>query len=133
MVLTAAVMAAGFSASCETKEPTSSTYFERTIAPILTTSCARTNTGAGCHVADEKGNALGNLDTTTFAGVAKRVMHPPRMGDEDVQVSIAVKQHAAFWKGCRLMNCSTSRRFSERACSIRRWAFPKPAEIAWQG
>lgn len=59
-------------ASCTTKEPTSSTYFERSINPILTTSCVRTNTGAGCHVTDPKGNALGNLDTATFEGVAKR-------------------------------------------------------------
>jgi hypothetical protein len=59
-------------ASCTTKEPESSTYFDRTISPILTTSCVRTNTGAGCHVADAKGNALGNLDLSTFAGVAKR-------------------------------------------------------------
>lgn len=58
--------------SCTTKEPESSTYFDRSISPILTTSCVRTNTGAGCHVADAKGNALGNLDVSTFANVAKR-------------------------------------------------------------
>jgi hypothetical protein len=54
------------------KEPEKSTYFERTIGPILTTSCTRTNTGAACHVADAKGNALGNLDTSSYAGVALR-------------------------------------------------------------
>lgn len=59
-------------AACSSKEPEASTYFTRTIGPILTTSCVRTNTGAGCHVADAKGNALGNLDTATFGGVAKR-------------------------------------------------------------
>lgn len=59
-------------ASCTTKEPESTTYFDRTISPILTTSCVRTNTGAGCHVADAKGNALGNLDVSSFKGVAKR-------------------------------------------------------------
>ncbi|HVH43760.1 MAG TPA: hypothetical protein VM925_15505, partial [Labilithrix sp.] len=32
----------------------------------------RTNTGAGCHVADARGNALGNLDTASFEGVQKR-------------------------------------------------------------
>lgn len=58
--------------SCTTKEPEASTYFERSISPILTTSCVRTNTGAGCHVADAKGNALGNLDVSTFAGIARR-------------------------------------------------------------
>jgi hypothetical protein len=59
-------------ASCTTKEPQESTYFERTIAPVLTTSCVRTNTGAGCHVADAKGNAFGNLDVSSFDGVSHR-------------------------------------------------------------
>jgi hypothetical protein len=58
--------------ACTTKEPTRSTYFERSISPILTTSCVRTNTGAGCHVADGRGNALGNLDTSTYENVSKR-------------------------------------------------------------
>ncbi len=58
--------------SCSEKEPQSSTYFDRTISPILTTGCSRTNTGASCHVADAKGNALGNLDTASYAGIAKR-------------------------------------------------------------
>jgi len=69
------VVAAGIAAvaaACSTKEPTKSTYFDRTISPILTTSCVRTNTGAGCHVADGRGNALGNLDTASFEGVQKR-------------------------------------------------------------
>jgi hypothetical protein len=59
-------------AACSKREPTESTYFDRTISPILTTSCVRTNTGAGCHVSTPKGNAFGNLDTSTFAGVDKR-------------------------------------------------------------
>lgn len=58
--------------ACSSKEPERSTYFERTISPIVTTSCVRTNTGAGCHVEDSRGNALGNLDTATYAGIAKR-------------------------------------------------------------
>ena len=63
---------AALAAACSTKEPTKSTYFDRAISPILTTSCVRTNTGAGCHVADGRGNALGNLDTASFDGVQKR-------------------------------------------------------------
>ena len=59
-------------ASCKTKEPESSTYFDRTISPIVTTSCVRTNTGAGCHVSDAKGNAFGNLDVSSFANLTKR-------------------------------------------------------------
>ncbi len=57
---------------CETKEPQGSSYFSRSIAPILSTSCVRTNTGAGCHVADEKGNAFGNLDVASFDGINHR-------------------------------------------------------------
>jgi hypothetical protein len=60
------------SGACTTKEPQSSTYFDRTIAPILQGSCVRTNTGAGCHVADPGGNAFGNLDLATFAGIDRR-------------------------------------------------------------
>ena len=68
----AAVALASLSRACTTKEPQPSTYFDRTISPILTTSCVRTNTGAGCHVADAKGNAFGNLDLAIFAGVDQR-------------------------------------------------------------
>ncbi|WP_394825221.1 hypothetical protein [Pendulispora albinea] len=59
-------------AACSKEEPAASSYFDRSIAPILTTSCVRTNTGAGCHVATPKGNAFGNLDTSTFEGVDRR-------------------------------------------------------------
>jgi hypothetical protein len=58
--------------SCTTQEPTNETYFQQTIAPVLQTSCVHTNTGAGCHVADAKGNAFGNLDLSSFAGVNAR-------------------------------------------------------------
>ena len=59
-------------ASCTTVEPSNETYFQQTIAPVLTTSCVRTNTGAGCHVADLKGNAFGNLDLSSYAGINAR-------------------------------------------------------------
>ena len=66
-------VAAGIAlAACTTKEPQQTTYFERTIAPVLTASCVRTNTGAGCHVADDKGNAFGNLDLKSFDGLNHR-------------------------------------------------------------
>jgi hypothetical protein len=70
--VTLGVVAATGSGACTTKEPQSSTYFNRSIAPILQSSCVRTNTGAGCHVADSKGNAFGNLDLTTFEGIDRR-------------------------------------------------------------
>ncbi len=57
---------------CSKKDSDQSTYFDRTISPILTTSCVNTNTNAGCHVANPRGSALGNLDLSTFDGVNHR-------------------------------------------------------------
>lgn len=71
-VFVAAVLAFLPATSCDVPQVDSSTYYTRTILPILNASCARTNTGAGCHVADPKGNALGNLDVSTYAEVTKR-------------------------------------------------------------
>lgn len=67
-----AAAAALASGACTTKEPTQSTYFGRIIAPTLQTTCVRANTGAGCHVADTRGNAFGNLDLSSYAGVNAR-------------------------------------------------------------
>lgn len=71
-----AVLVVAFSApfwsACATPEPERSTYFERTISPILRTSCVSANTGASCHVADAKGNAFGNLDVSTYEATIKR-------------------------------------------------------------
>ncbi len=71
-VMVAAVVALLPTTSCDVKSPDKTTYYESTILPILNTSCARTNTGAGCHVQDAKGNALGNLSVSTFAEINKR-------------------------------------------------------------
>jgi len=68
----ALALAASAAGACSTKEPQSSTFFERSIAPVLENSCVRTNTGAGCHVADSRGNAFGNLDLESYAGVQLR-------------------------------------------------------------
>jgi hypothetical protein len=70
--VTLAVIGAGASGACVTKEPQTTSYFDQTIDPILQGSCVRTNTGAGCHVADSHGNAFGNLDATSYAGVNQR-------------------------------------------------------------
>src|SRR3982751_2565481 len=60
-----AVATALSGASCSKDASVQSTsYFDRTIQPILTHSCSRQTTG--CHVADSRGNAVGNLDTTSF-------------------------------------------------------------------
>lgn len=58
--------------ACEATQPEETTYFDRSIAPVLTTGCARSPTGSGCHVADARGNAFGNLDVSTFAGLDRR-------------------------------------------------------------
>lgn len=49
------------------------TYYERKIAPVLLTQCATSPTGSSCHVsADDRGNALGNLDVSSYDMLAKR-------------------------------------------------------------
>ncbi|MGD0525428.1 MAG: hypothetical protein ABSE49_09805 [Polyangiaceae bacterium] len=70
--VTLAVVGAVASGACVTKEPQTTTYFDQTIDPIVQSSCVRTNTGAGCHVADTHGNAFGNLDTSSYAGINRR-------------------------------------------------------------
>lgn len=59
-------------AACVTKEPPATTFFESNIAPVLSTSCVRSATGSGCHVADTHGNAFGNLDLSSYAGTNDR-------------------------------------------------------------
>jgi hypothetical protein len=71
-LLSAIAVAVSLAGACTVREPTQDTYFERSIAPVLTTSCARGPTSAGCHVADARGNAFGNLDVSTFAQIDKR-------------------------------------------------------------
>jgi len=59
-------------AGCTAKEPTKETYFDRTIFPILQDSCGSTNTGANCHVMQDKGNAIGNLSVASYEDIVKR-------------------------------------------------------------
>jgi hypothetical protein len=72
VVLVAVAVLLAVSGGCTTKEPQPTTFFDQTIAPVLQNTCVRANTGAGCHVADPKGNAFGNLDLTGYPGVAQR-------------------------------------------------------------
>ncbi len=58
--------------SCTVEQPQTTSYFSSTISPILTAGCVRANTGTACHVADSKGNAFGNLDLSSFAGIDRR-------------------------------------------------------------
>src|SRR5687767_11972360 len=69
---TAVSICAALAAACSAKEPKTETYFERTISPVLQSSCVSTNTGANCHSTQERGNALGNLSLATYAELIKR-------------------------------------------------------------
>ncbi|GMV14017.1 MAG: hypothetical protein AMXMBFR56_22410 [Polyangiaceae bacterium] len=61
-------------ASCSQRDvEAEGSYYDRKISPILTGSCVVSPTGSQCHiVADDRGNALGNLDVTSYEMVAKR-------------------------------------------------------------
>lgn len=53
--------------------PPTKTFFDRKIGPILLESCANSPTQSGCHVAkDDRGNALGNLNVTSYDTLIKR-------------------------------------------------------------
>ncbi len=55
------------------KREASTTYYQRQIGPILQESCANSPTQSGCHVAaDTHGNALGNLNVTSYDTLTKR-------------------------------------------------------------
>ena len=56
--------------SCESQQPEARPYFDREIAPILDHSCSRQTTG--CHVTNARGQAVGNLDTSSFDGLDRR-------------------------------------------------------------
>ena len=71
VTLALAALVALSNASCASDaQPKTSSYFEREIGPILTHSCSRQTTG--CHASDPKGNAVGNLDTTSFETLDRR-------------------------------------------------------------
>jgi hypothetical protein len=72
--LVLALGAALGAASCSRAEDhQATTYYERKIAPILLSSCAASPTQSGCHVAaDDRGNALGNLDLESYDALAAR-------------------------------------------------------------
>src|SRR5258708_3217120 len=66
---TLAAICACAAGACTTKQPQPSTFFERAIAPTLQTSCVRTNTCAGGHVADVP-HRIGNGGGEKNTGVA---------------------------------------------------------------
>src|ERR1019366_8454520 len=105
--VTLAVIGAGASGACVTREPRTTTYFDQTIDPILQTACVRTNTGAGCHVADTHGNAFGNLDLTSYGGLNHRRDPLPDYGPY-LQPSMLVKNvppyavEVQLWDGTQI-------------------------------
>ena len=60
--------------ACERNDDTVRTnYFDRKIGPVVLESCAASPTKSGCHVAaDDHGNALGNLNVTSYDSLSKR-------------------------------------------------------------
>lgn len=53
--------------------PTRTSYYDRKIGVTLVQTCATSPTKSGCHVAaDDHGNALGNLNVTSYDQVSKR-------------------------------------------------------------
>jgi hypothetical protein len=111
VALIVAVVVAGASGACTTKQPQTVTFFDQTIQPILQTSCVRTNTGAGCHVADDKGNAFGNLDLTSYDGVNRRrdllLDYGPYLRPSMLVKNVAPFQLALqFWDG-KTVNVTT--------------------------
>jgi len=57
-------------AACGDDAPKAPQYYERVIQPILTASCVRQQ--GACHKDDGTGNALGNLDLTSYASITRR-------------------------------------------------------------
>src|SRR3954463_481490 len=55
---------------CDDQPPAGPQYYQRVIQPILTQNCVF-NQGA-CHKDDGNGNALGNLDLTSYANTTRR-------------------------------------------------------------
>ena len=70
--IVALALAVAASGGCTTIQPPATTFFDSNISPVLSTTCVRSATGSGCHVADTKGNAFGNLDVSTYDGIDKR-------------------------------------------------------------
>ncbi|HEY0464934.1 MAG TPA: hypothetical protein VGC79_12020 [Polyangiaceae bacterium] len=54
-------------------EPVRNSYYDRKIGVSLVQTCATSPTKSGCHVAaDDHGNALGNLNVTSYDALSKR-------------------------------------------------------------
>jgi hypothetical protein len=71
-LLTVGLALAG-SACQRDADSTRTNYYDRKIGPVVVQSCAASPTKSGCHVAaDDHGNALGNLNVTSYDSLSKR-------------------------------------------------------------
>src|SRR5688572_18041588 len=64
------VVAGALFAGCEDAPAPSSSYFDENIQPILQVGCVMQTTG--CHLADERGRAVGNLDLSSYDALMRR-------------------------------------------------------------
>jgi hypothetical protein len=64
----------GAGSACQRQQTSDrTTYYDRKIGPEVLQSCAASPTKSGCHVAaDDRGNALGNLNVTSYDSLSKR-------------------------------------------------------------
>jgi hypothetical protein len=70
MIRSLCVALALVAVGCDDQPPAGPQYYQRVIQPILTQNCVF-NQGA-CHKDDGNGNALGNLDLTSYANTTRR-------------------------------------------------------------
>jgi hypothetical protein len=61
-----------FACACAPAEPDDFSYYEDRIAPVVNASCARNPSGAGCHLGQADGTALGNLDVSSYDALMRR-------------------------------------------------------------
>jgi hypothetical protein len=59
-------------AGCDEGPAAAPRYYQRVIQPILTANCVRGAGQGSCHVDDGTGNALGNLDLTSYEAITRR-------------------------------------------------------------
>ncbi len=67
-------LSALLSLGCEPQRSTvGDSFYERKIDPILSSGCATSPSGSGCHlIQDQRGNAVGNLSFESYDAVGKR-------------------------------------------------------------
>lgn len=73
-LLALALTLTGTGTGCQRDDESARTnYYDRKIGTTLVQSCASSPTKSGCHVAaDDRGNALGNLNVTSYDSISKR-------------------------------------------------------------